>query len=142
MKKFLVFSCLFISFPIYSQCVKCRSLEEAAKKPEMVKSIQINPVFGGELKDVPLSIVEFFNLEELYLSDLQLKTIPKEIGSLSKLKRLSFAGNALKELPDEIFKLKKLEELILLDNQFSEAYKKKIRKLVTEQLPRAKLVID
>jgi hypothetical protein len=142
MKKYLIYSCLFISFPIFSQCVKCRSLEEAAKKPEIVKSIQINPVFGGELKEVPLSIAVFVNLEELYLSDLELKTIPKEIGSLTKLKRLSLAGNTLKELPEEIFKLKKLEELILLDNQFSEAYKKKIQKLVTAQLPRTKLFID
>jgi hypothetical protein len=142
MKKLLILSCLFISFPTFSQCVKCRSLAEAAKKPEMVKSIQINPFFGGELSEIPLSIADFVNLQELYLSDLQLKTIPQEIGMLSKLKRLSLAGNALKELPEEIFKLKKLEELILLDNQFSETYKNKIRKSVKEQLPRAKLVID
>ena len=142
MKKVIILCSIFLSLNTVAQCVTCKSLEEAEKNPEMVKSIQINPYDGGELKIIPITIEKFINLEELYLSDLELKVIPKEIGKLLKLKSLGFAGNKLKELPQEIFLLTNLEELILFSNDFSKEYKKKIQKDVKIKLPKTKLMID
>lgn len=106
MKTLLQIGILFLSINSFAQCVKCKSLEEADKKPEMVKSIQINSYFGGELAEIPASIKNFINLEELFLTDLDLKSVPKEIGDLTNLKSLSLAGNSLEELPSELFQLK------------------------------------
>lgn len=142
MRIILAICLVLLTITSFSQCVKCKSIEEAQKNPTIVKSIQINPFLGGMLNEVPVSIGVFVNLEELYLSDLKLKKIPKEIGKLKKLKRLSFAGNNLKELPEEIFQLQNLKEIILLDNEFTEAYKLKLKRDVKSKLPRTQLLID
>ena len=142
MKKIITIFFTLLSISSFSQCVKCESLEEAQINVEIVKSIQINPYSGGELSAIPSSIGDFLNLEELYLTDLELTVVPKEIGKLKNLKSLSFAGNSLKNLPEEIFLLENLEELILFSNEFSPAYKIKLKKEIEKKLPKTKLMID
>ena len=82
------------------------------------------------------------NLEILYLTDQKITSIPTFIGDLKNLKELSFAGCKLETLPEEIFNLKNLKELILLDNPFSEEYKKQLKKTFKERLPNTKLLLD
>lgn len=142
MKSLLVIAALSLSFASFGQCVKCRSFEEAAKDPAKVKSIIINAAQDKQLKEIPASIKQFTNLEELMLTDHGLTSVPKEIGSLTKLKTLSLAGNALKKLPEELFKLKQLKELIIFDNAFSEKYIEELDKKVTKDMPDTELMTD
>jgi Leucine rich repeat len=142
MKKLVTFCLALFSISSFAQCVKCKSLEEAQKNVAMVKSIQINPYTGGELAEIPSSIGDFVNLEELYLTDLELSTVPKEIGKLKNLKSLSLVGNSLKELPQELFELQNLEELILFSNEFSKSYKATLKNELKLKLPKTKLMID
>lgn len=142
MKTILNAILIIFSVNSFAQCVKCKSLEEAQKKPEQVKSIQINSYLGGELSEIPANIGIYVNLEELFLTDLELTSVAKEIGDLSNLKSLSLAGNSLEKLPVELFKLKKLEEIILFSNNFSEEYKKQFIAEMKEKLPKAKVMID
>jgi hypothetical protein len=141
-KTITIFAAALFTVNSFSQCVQCKSFEEAQKNVEMVKSIKINPIYGGELNEVPVSIQDYVNLEELYLTDLGLKQIPKEIGKLKNLKSISFAGNSLVELPEELFQLQNLEELILFSNEFPKAYKAKLKKEMKLKLPKTKLMID
>lgn len=142
MKKLITLSLALLSISSFSQCVKCESLEEAQKNIEMVKSIKISPYNGGELSEIPTSIGDYVNLEELYLTDLGLTEIPKEIGKLKNLKTLGLAGNNLENLPEELFQLQNLEELILFSNEFPKAYKANLKKQVKLKLPKTKLMID
>lgn len=142
MKKIISFCIILLSINSFSQCIKCKSIEEAQKDIEIVKSIQINPYTGGELSEIPTTIGDYINLEILYLTDLELTNVPKEIGKLKNLKSLSLAGNNLEALPEEIFELQNLEELILFSNEFSNEYKINLKKQVKLKLPKTKLMID
>lgn len=142
MKKALTLGLVLLSINSFAQCVKCKSLEEAQKDVGMVKSIKINPYSGGEMTEIPESIGDFPNLEELFLTDLGIKEVPAAIGKLKNLKSLGLAGNSLEKLPDEIFELKNLEELILFSNEFPKAYKANLKKQLKAKLPGVKLMID
>ncbi|WP_294820430.1 hypothetical protein [uncultured Flavobacterium sp.] len=143
MKSLFIAAAFILSAASYGQCIKCSSFEEALKDPAKVKSISINPNAGGEyLEEIPVSIKQFTNLEELMLTDHGLMAVPKEIGSLAKLKTLSLAGNALEELPEEIFQLKQLKELILFDNAFSEEYLESLHSRAKKEMPKTKLMTD
>ena len=142
MKKTIIICLSLLSMSSFSQCVECESFAEAQKNAEKVKSIQINSYMSNEKNEIPDSIEKYINLEELYLTDLNLKIIPKGIGKLKKLKSVSFAGNNLKTLPEEIFQLQNLEELILFSNKFTKTYKDNLKKEVKLKLPKTKLMID
>lgn len=126
-----------------AQCTKCKSFTEAAKAPDGVVSIQINPHVTGEiLTEVPTDLAQYTHLRELYLTDHGLSEVPASIGSLTALQSLSLAGNSLKALPEELFQLKQLKELILNDNDFSVAYKKELAKRVKKEMPGAMLLLE
>lgn len=126
-----------------AQCSKCNSLEEALKKPKKVTSLISNAyVHGTMLESIPPTVGELVNVQVLYLSDHDFTTIPEEIGNLKKLRQLSFAGCPLTSLPEEVFSLKNLREIILLDNNFSEEYKKVLRERFEKELPKARLKMD
>lgn len=140
MKKLLLSIVCPFALNAYSQCADCNSFEEALKKPEIVKSITINPFLHKiTLDSIPRSIESFINLEGLFLTDHNIHSIPDEVGKLSKLKELCFGGCKLTEIPDAIFSLKNLKELILFDNPFPDNYKKKLGEKLKKELPGTKI---
>jgi len=64
------------------------------------------------LKDIPkynkYSLLELYNLRELYLSYNQLTEIPKELGNLTDLQELDLSYNNLTEIPKEVREIKGL----------------------------------
>ena len=142
MKTFLILFLFAIAPPVFSQCSDCQLLSEALKEPKSVIKLKHNSYQTGvTLDSLPASIGKMENIEILYLSDHEIKSIPPEIGQLKKLKGLSFAGCKLESLPEEIFLLTNLKELVLLDNQFSEEYKKELKKKLAEKLPDTKVFL-
>src|SRR5688572_30406136 len=134
---FLAFS--FLTITSFGQCTDCTSIMEASQHPKSVKSLRINSLLNESVEVVPASIAQMTNLEVLYLTDQKITTIPTFIGELKNLKELSFAGCKLESVPEEIFNLKNLKEVILLDNSFSEEYKKQLKKSFNERLPNTKV---
>lgn len=141
MKQVLVLILIVVSYCSYGQCTECKTLAEALKQPKNVKTVSHNGSIGTKLNSLPSTIGELENVEILYLSDHDIKTIPKEIGNLKKLKELSFAGCKLQKLPEEIFTLTNLKELILMDNLFTEAYKKEIKARFLKLMPKTAVLL-
>ena len=142
MKKAPFILLLLLSMKSFSQCTTCTSLDEAFKKPEIVKTLKVNPwLHNITLDSLPASIGLLSNLEVLYLSGHNIQTIPAEIRNLKRLRELSFAECKLKALPDEIFTLTNLRELILVENEFSEDYKKVLQGKFEKYLPNTKVLL-
>lgn len=141
MKPLFLISLLAVSLNGFAQCTECNSLKEALKKPEGVKTLIVNGYQHGRLDSIPASIALLVNCEFLYFTDQPISQVPAVIGKLQKLKELSFGGCKLEKLPEEIYMLKNLKELILFDNAFSEAYIKELKKRVTAELPKTKLML-
>ena len=89
-------------------------LEEAFKAPEQVYRLNLS---NKSLKEFPIGLSKFKNLQYLSLRNDHLKSIPVEIASLQKLKVLDLGGNDFDVLPIEFAKLKNLEELYLDDDK-------------------------
>lgn len=89
-------------------------LEEAFKAPEQVYRLNLS---NKSLKEFPIGLSKFKNLQYLSLRNDHLKSIPEEIASLQKLKVLDLGGNDFEVLPIEFAKLKNLEELYLDDDK-------------------------
>lgn len=89
-------------------------LEEAFKTPEQVYRLNLS---NKSIKEFPIGLSKFKNLQYLSLRNDHLKSIPMEIASLQKLKVLDLGGNDFEVLPIEFAKLKNLEELYLDDDK-------------------------
>ena len=142
MKLFFSLAFSFLTITAFGQCTDCTSIIEASQHPKSVKSLRINSLLNEKIDMVPASVAQMTNLEVLYLTDQKITSIPSFIGDLKNLKEVSFAGCKLESIPQEIFNLKNLKELILLDNSFSEEYKKQLKKMVNERLPNTALLLD
>ena len=142
MKLFFILAFSFLTITASGQCMDCTSIVEASQHPLSVKSLRINSLLNEKTDVVPASVAQMTNLEVLYLTDQKITSIPAFIGDLKNLKELSFAGCKLESIPEEIFHLKNLKELVLLDNSFSEEYKKQLKKTVNERMPNTKLLLD
>ncbi|MDW3646671.1 MAG: hypothetical protein R8P61_06405 [Bacteroidia bacterium] len=141
MKSFIFSLILLFSSSLYAQCVDCNSLEEALKEPAKVKTLKINAYMHESLEEVPPSIGELVNLEILYLTDHEFTTIPSEIGQLKNLKEISFSGSPITAVPEEIFGLTKLKEVLLMNTAMDDAYKKELKALFKEKLPKTMTMI-
>jgi hypothetical protein len=143
MKKFTFALLLLVAYSSYGQCEFCNSLEEALKKPEMVRSLKINPYTNKvpPMDSLPASIGSFPNLEVLYLTGHNFTSLPVEIGNLKKLRDLSFSECKLTWVPHELFSLTGLKGVILMDNKFPDDYKKYLRKMFDKHLPYAKVLL-
>jgi len=71
---------------------------------------------GMNLDEIPESITNLTQLEELYLGSNQLSYLPEFIGTLTNLKILWADSNQLTRLPESIGKLTKLHTLVLAIN--------------------------
>jgi Leucine-rich repeat (LRR) protein len=115
LKKFLSILLVLTSFSINAQKTKLYlSLADALKQPEQVYKLSL---VGKNLKEVPVSIIKFKNLEFLDLRENQLTEIPKNICKLKNLTELRLNDNKIKELPKSIGRLTKLETLNLSKNE-------------------------
>lgn len=75
--------------------------------------------FKPPFHQLPDSITELQNLQELEISELNLHTLPENFGQLKNLKRLNISFNKL-NISDELPKLKslpRLQEVFLFGNQ-------------------------
>jgi len=143
MKKNLTALFFLFCHSTYSQCVNCNSLKEALKKPEIVKSLEINAEAHKIYFDsFPKEVFVLTNLEKLSLSDENLYIIPPEIGKLKKLKQISFPHCRLERLPDEIFTLKNLTVINLLTNNFPHDYLKELKAKFQKYLPKTLVLIS
>ncbi len=93
------------------------SMEDAAKTPLEVKILSLHK---AKLKEFPLEICQFENLEVLDLSRNKIRELPPEIASLKNLWKLDVSSNKLENLPSEIGQLTNLRELIISRNDILE----------------------
>lgn len=89
------------------------SLEEALKLPEKVVHLDLSK---QRLKEFPLEILNFPNLEVLDLSRNRISLLPAEIGKLKNLRILNLSKNRFSILPQQIGQLEKLKILNLARN--------------------------
>lgn len=79
--------------------------------------LDLSQSFGAEdsekLTELPDSLWELTQLQELNLSDNQLTALPKEIGSLAKLEILELERNPIEIFPREIGELINLKRLVV-----------------------------
>ncbi len=96
-----------------------------------LKKLRILTLSGNNLSEIPESIGELTNLEELHLDSNKITQIPEFI---SKLK-LDFSSNKITEIPGFLSKLKKLEKLSLQRNEVDRTAKSKAVSKLEDALP-------
>lgn len=89
------------------------SIEQAMQKPDSIFRLDLR---NQKLAAFPKEILQFKNLNELWLSKNQLKEIPTEIAQLSNLQSLDVSNNVLTTLPESIKTLKNLKKISLTNN--------------------------
>jgi len=90
------------------------TLDEAMAAPEAVYRLDLS---GQKLKEFPLEILFFRNLQELNLSNNKIEVLPPEINTLQNLQVLNLYRNRIVLLPDQIGDLANLRELYLNRNR-------------------------
>lgn len=149
---------LSFGFKTINQALKIKtyySLESAIKSPKEV--YKLDQMFKG-LKEFPVQILEFTNIEDLVLRGNNIKSIPREIKALKNLKNLSLGQNpiqnvdtlfssikelnnleeldlemtGIKSIPNSILELKKLKILFLWNNPIDSIEIKRIKALLPE----------
>jgi Leucine-rich repeat (LRR) protein len=76
-----------------------KSLAAASNQPDSVFKMDLSK---QKLKDFPVEIRKFKNLQVLNLSRNRLRDVPAWIGELKNLQKIDLSNNKLKELPDSI----------------------------------------
>jgi Leucine-rich repeat (LRR) protein len=92
------------------------SLQEALKNPELVIKLELRK---KKLKEFPVEIFKFPNLQYLDLSKNDIKKIPAEIGQLKNLQYFSISKTGLESLPPQIGELTNLYFLNANQNEIS-----------------------
>ena len=72
-----------------------------------------------KIKEIPLSVLQYTQLEVLILGNNQINSLPTEFGQLTHLTNLNLNGNHLSSLPKELGQLTHLTSLNLSFNQLS-----------------------
>lgn len=93
------------------------SIEEAILEPLQVKKLRL---ISQRIYQLPAQIVQFSNLEELYLSDNFLVKLPDSFATkLPKLQVLDLSNNRFQIFPKTINQLENLELLNIANNQIN-----------------------
>ncbi|OFY85022.1 MAG: hypothetical protein A3F72_04550 [Bacteroidetes bacterium RIFCSPLOWO2_12_FULL_35_15] len=92
------------------------NLQEALKNPELVIKLELRK---KKLKEFPMEIFKFPNLQYLDLSKNDIKEIPAEIGQLKNLQYFAISKNGLESLPPQIGELTNLYFLNANQNDLS-----------------------
>ncbi|MEM6765904.1 MAG: leucine-rich repeat domain-containing protein [Bacteroidota bacterium] len=93
------------------------SIVEAQRDPENVYKLSLE---NQKLKQFPLEVLNYPNLQALNLSGNKLLSIPEEISSLTKLETLILSRNKLRSLPVSMKNLKFLTYLYISKNKLTE----------------------
>jgi leucine-rich repeat protein SHOC2 len=118
----LTFFCLMLGAEVLAQKkvvnLSRRGLTEIPEELYLnASNIKVLKLYGNRFDSLPSDIVEFKNLEKLYVGKNDLRYLPASIGELKKLKILSLTANKLDSLPEEIGGMESLEQLWLGQNQ-------------------------
>lgn len=89
------------------------NLEDARKNPDKVYKLDLS---DNKLREFPIEVLMFKNLQVLNLSDNHIKSIPPEIKIFKNLQELNLYHNRIKFLPAEIGDLANLHTLLLANN--------------------------
>jgi Leucine-rich repeat (LRR) protein len=92
------------------------SIEDALKDPDKVIKLELRK---KKLKEFPVEILKFKNLQYLDLSKNNIKELPPEIDSLQNLQIFIISKNELESLPKEIGELHQLQYLNANNNELS-----------------------
>lgn len=87
------------------------SIEEAMTKPDEVYKLKL----GGEgksLKEIPVEVFQFKNLQELDLSSNRISLLPDGLFKLTNLQKLDLSFNQISEIPAGIKQLTNLKVLL------------------------------
>ncbi len=115
------------------------NLGEALKEPKKVKCLDLR---SKGLKEIPIDIFKFINLEYLDLSSTYIKdTVTYKNDSVhynsnkyrsvdSYTPTITYNPNMIKSIPNEVLKLKKLKYINLVDTQILEKRVEELRKLM------------
>jgi Leucine-rich repeat (LRR) protein len=68
------------------------------------------------LRQLPPSIGQLTQPQELYVTSNQLTALPESLGQLTQLQKLDVSGNQLTALPETLKRLDRLQVLYLHDN--------------------------
>ena len=101
------------------------SIERAMKNPDQVYVLDLKK---NKLKEFPMEVLQFKNLNVLVLSHNKLIEVPDQLAELEYLQELSFGKNKLRTWPASICKLIHLKRLDLSQN-YIEAIPKEIEQL-------------
>ncbi|MEX0811342.1 MAG: hypothetical protein WD048_03930 [Chitinophagales bacterium] len=112
-------------------------IDKAASEPENVVFLDLSL---QKLKTFPEEILEFKNLEKLYLPFNYYPAIPNEIGQLDKVKELDISGSYyMNRLPIEGLKeMESLEKIIVKDHKLVAGEIDKLR----EALPGCTIITE
>jgi Leucine-rich repeat (LRR) protein len=72
---------------------------------------------NNNIENIPSTLGQLLNLEELNFERNSIKNIPSELGEIEKLKVLIMGYNKIEYLPCELGQLKQLEKISLNDNE-------------------------
>ncbi len=89
-------------------------LAQALKEPDNVIRLSLRK---QKLKEMPLEILKFRNLQYLDLSKNNIKELPAEIGELKNLQYFSIMKSDLEIFPPELGKLTNLKWLVMNQNE-------------------------
>ncbi len=90
------------------------SLEDAMKEPNKVYKLSLT---RQKLKDFPMEVFLFKNLQVLNLAENRIDSLPPQIKDLKYLQILNLKANRIKEIPPEFAELKNLKYLYLSKNK-------------------------
>lgn len=110
-----------------------------SQKINQLQKLEELSIIKSKLTSIPSEIGDLKNLRVLSIAwGGQLDSVPETIGLLHNLETLDLSRNNLSSLPESISKLKNLKKLYLLENDFDERERIKIR----EYLPNCKVKFD
>lgn len=87
------------------------SIEEAQANPDEVYKLKLSNQ-KKLLKEIPVEVFQFKNLQELDVSTNQIKDIPAELFKLTNLQVLNISFNQIGDIPEGISRLKNLRVLL------------------------------
>ncbi|KAE8780743.1 Disease resistance protein RPM1 [Hordeum vulgare] len=99
------------SLHVFNSHLRTDSLEAFLKPFNLLSTLDLQ---GVQIKRLPKTVFNLFNLRFLGLRDTQIEYIPKEIGRLQNLEVLDAFNAMLSAIPDEVATLRKLKYLYVV----------------------------
>jgi len=98
-------------------CRTFKTLESALKHPDQVYKLKLEK---QKLKEFPLEILQFQNLQILSLSKNKLTKLPDGIGQLKNLQEVDFGKNKIEVFPEGLTQCTEIVKLVFSQNLIEE----------------------